>query len=41
MSDRAVLSLVLKPGEYIVFGSYVDLREELLKLRNRREVDEE
>lgn len=41
MSDRAVLSLVLKPGEYIVFGSYVDLREELLKLKNRREVDEE
>ncbi|MEM1679137.1 MAG: DNA double-strand break repair nuclease NurA [Ignisphaera sp.] len=40
MSDRAILSLVLKPGEYIVFGSYVDLRDELLKLRARGDADD-
>ena len=41
MSDRAVLSLVLKPGEYIIFGSYVELRDELLKLRESGDADSE
>ncbi len=41
MSDRAILSLVLKPGEYIIFGSYFDVRNELLKLKNRMDVDSE
>lgn len=41
MSDRAVLSLVLKPGEYVILGSYVDLRNELLKLKDKGSVDNE
>lgn len=41
MSDRAILSLVLKPGEYLVLGSYCDLRSELLKLKERGGVDME
>lgn len=39
LSDRAVLSLVLKPGEYLVAGDYAKLREELEKLREKPGVD--
>jgi len=41
LSDRAVMSLALKPGEYLVAGSYSDLHRELEKLRGRPGVDDE
>lgn len=41
LSDRAVMSLALKPGEYLVAGSYLDLHRELEKLRGRPGVDDE
>jgi len=39
LSDRAVMSLVLEPGEYLVVGSYSYLHQELEKLRNMPDVD--
>jgi hypothetical protein len=35
LSDKAVMSLVLRPGEYLVVGSHADIRRELENLRGR------
>jgi len=35
LSDKAVLSLVLSPGEYLVAGNHIDIYNELLRLRGK------
>jgi len=39
LSDKAVMSLILKPGEYIVISGYDQLHRELEQLKNSQEVD--
>jgi len=41
LSDKAVMSLVLRPGEYLVVGSHADIRRELENLRGRPGVRED
>jgi hypothetical protein len=39
LSDRAVLSLALEPGEYLAIAGYYQLHQELEALKNKRGVD--
>jgi len=41
LSDKAVMSLVLRPGEYLVAGSHIDIYRELEGLRGRPGVRED
>jgi hypothetical protein len=41
LSDKAVMSLVLRPGKYLVVGSHADIRRELENLRGRPGVRED
>jgi len=41
LSDRAVMSLVLRPGEYLIAGVHSDIYSELRKLRDKPGVKEE
>jgi hypothetical protein len=41
LSDKAVMSLILKPGEYIIVSGYDQLHRELESLKSSPEVDKE
>lgn len=41
LNDRAIMSLILKPNEYLIVGAHCDIYDELRKLKGKLGVNEE